>query len=266
MANNDPIKDDTRKTFEHSGKKYFINPPSSEVVRKSEWHHAKVYNEAVAEGVYTAHEMEELLRRRGLIGAEYDKEIVAARASLQESLVRLELANLEPDIQDDILEEIAIEVSKARDELYKLNLRYSNPMNTTCEKLAEDAKVDYIISAVVVDEHGNRVWPTYVDFMNDTDVNFVVTAKTQVYLWLQGIDSDMFTKVPEHMVFKKLDEKRKVRVQKALDDIQKSIEDVENAQAAINEEAAAKEAAASKEETTVKKKRKKKEELTEEAV
>ena len=78
--------------------------------------------------------------------------------------------------------------------------------------------------------------------MNDTDVNFVVNAKTRVYLWLQGLDSDMFSKVPENIVFKKLDEKRKVRVQKALDDIQKSMQEVANIEemmAPEEEEAAA---------------------------
>jgi len=261
IANNengtvDPLKEDTRVKFVFNDLTYYINPPSAEAIRKSEWHHAKVYNEAVAEGVYTSHEMEGLLKGRGLLGEEYERELSVSRSHLQDALMRLELANLDPDTEDEELEKIALEVARARDDLYRLNLRFTNPMNTTCEKLAEDAKIDFIISSVIVDASGKKVWPTYADYMNDTNFNFILTAKTQVYLWLQGIDGDILNKIPENVVFKRIDEKRKEKVQTALDEITKAIataNESENMSTPLLEESMSSEDGNSKKKTKKKK-------------
>ena len=47
---------------------YFLGIPSAENIRQADWEHAKTYNRALKEGVFTTSEMMTILENRNIAG------------------------------------------------------------------------------------------------------------------------------------------------------------------------------------------------------
>ena len=173
--------------------------PSSEQIRKAEWHYSKVYNKALVEGVATTPEMMDILTKRGLYGPAYEKH-------LQELQVEITLKISEMHNEQDTpnRERLALEVQELRDELYKWNQRITGPLSNSCEQMAEDAKTEYVTRVVVQKEDGSVLWPSYEDFITEPNQGLALKARFEVLLWLQGLEADFLDKTPENKVLKDL--------------------------------------------------------------
>jgi hypothetical protein len=191
--------EETRRVFEieRDGKnlKFFLGMPSAEDVRKAEWHYSKVYNQALIDGVSTQAEMLDILTKRGLYGPEYHTHIEELQRTVAERIVEMETAE-EPNIRRNL----AIEVAKARDELFQWNQRLNGPLSNTCEQMAEDSKAEYLTSVMTQKEDGSRVWNDYDAFLAEPDQGLSMKARLEVLLLMQGLDSDFLEKTPERQV------------------------------------------------------------------
>ena len=178
-------------------KTYNIADPTSEAIRKADWHYAKVYNEALMDGVTTQAEMAELLQKRGITGDKYDKEGYELRTRLED---RIGVMNEESDIVKKKL--FAIEVASIRETIFNHNQKLNGPLSNTCERMAEDARVEFLTSTVVEDLQGKKLWGTFDSYRNDPDRKLTSQAKFEVMLWLQGLESNFLEQVPENIVLK----------------------------------------------------------------
>lgn len=215
----DPIKTDTRRSFTFGDDVYYINTPTSDAIRKAEWQYYKVFNEAVSQGLALEEELKQVLLIRGVIGDDYEKKMSQAKQELDENLSRLFLARASESSTLEELEDAALQVSKSRDNFLSLSQRVSGPMSNTCEQIAEDARVDYLVSTIIEDKAGTKVWKDYDAYIHEARRGLTGKAKIEVMLWMQGLDSDFIYKTPEAITIKEVNEKRKNIREAVLDEI-----------------------------------------------
>lgn len=226
--NKDELRDDTRRSFTLDDKTYYINTPSSEAIRKADWHYSKVYNEAMASGILTQSEMEEILRVRGMLGDEYKSELSRTSSELEDKIVELELARAS-NADDSLIKDLAISVGRIRSRLFELNQRLNRPMSNTCEGRAEDERIDFLVSHMVENKDGSKTWPgdpkknqsPYEQFIAEPNRQLTLKSKYEVMLWMQGLDSDFFNKVPETIALVELESKNTALLAEAMKRLKK---------------------------------------------
>jgi len=206
MSKEDKVQDsavEERRSFEFSSDEevttYYLGLPTSEQIRKAEWHYSKVYNKALVEGVATTSEMMDILTKRGLYGPEYEKRLQELQVD-----IAIKIASMQNEQVDEAKATLAHEVETLRDDLYRWNQRLTGPLSNSCEQMADDAKTEYITSVVVQDEAGDLVWKGYEDFVAEKNQGLALKARFEVMLWLQGLDADFLDKTPERTVLREL--------------------------------------------------------------
>jgi hypothetical protein len=180
--------------------KYFIVTPGADEIRKSDWEYSKAYSMALKEGVFTSEEMLDILRRRNIIGDDYDRRAETLRTGLQAALVEMELS----DSADEKRAQ-AEKVQVLREELWRWNSRLQGPLAHTCEQLASNSKTEFLTAVVVFNSGGERVWETFEDYINEKDALLSFRARLEVMLWLEGVDSDFIDNSPEKVLLRELD-------------------------------------------------------------
>lgn len=197
-------KTEDRRSFDFThddGKeiKYFLGMPTSEQIRKADWHYSKMYNKALIEGVATESEMADILKKRGIIGEEYDKKKVDLQVALVEKLTLMDVAEV-------ALEKgkLALEARVARDELFQWNQRATGPMSNSCEQMATDAKTEYLTSAILQTEDGTLVWAGYDSFVAEASQRLAIKSRYEVMLWLEGLEQNFLDNSPEDVVMREL--------------------------------------------------------------
>ena len=199
-----------KRQFEHNGKTYYIEAPSAIAVRESDWAYSKVYTKALTEGIPTSSEMVDILKKRGIIGPEYDRRAQELATMLDDTLIKM--VNTEDEDEKRML---ALKASDLRNEIFLWNQRFNGPLANTCEHMADEARLESLTSFIVVDEEGNRVWNSYDEFLTSGDSALASTAKLEVMLYLQGLESDFLDKVPEAETLRELESKDKPKPKKA---------------------------------------------------
>lgn len=199
-----PEKTEDRRSFDFThddGKeqKYYLGMPTSEQIRKADWHYSKMYNKALIEGVATESEMVDILKKRGIIGEEYDKKKLELQVALVEklSLMSVEEIPLEKS-------KLALEARAARDALFQWNQRATGPLSNSCEQMATDAKTEYLTSAIMQTEDGKLLWDTYESFVAEASQRLAIKSRYEVMLWLEGLEQDFLENSPEDIVIREL--------------------------------------------------------------
>ena len=176
---------------------YNLIQPTGEDIRQADWHYAKMFSRALGDGYLTSGEILGQLKTRGVIGVNYETEMAAAQDEITKTLVDLQLTPAE-DLSKR--QQLAVYASKIRSQLYELNHRVNGPLSNSCENLAEDARLTYLTSKIIVGEDGNVVWKTMDLFLNDTRTGLLSKAKYEVMLWMQGLTADFISELPENKV------------------------------------------------------------------
>jgi len=99
----------------------------------------------------------------------------------------------------------ALEVAKAREELFRWNQRLNGPMSNTCEQIADDARLEYLSSRMVENEDGSKIWETFEDYLAEPDQPLALTARFQVMLYLQGMEADFLDNTPEAVAMREVE-------------------------------------------------------------
>lgn len=190
-----------KRTFIHDGEKYFIDNADIEAVRQADWHYSKTYNEALLAGVTTMAQMQDILEERDIIGKKYEARRLELITNLDTKVAELNTASTKEDKL-----RLAEEVEDIRNKLFRHNQRASSPMSNTCEQLAEDARIEYLTSAMIKDAQGNPVWPSYEAYKTTDKPTLAMRARYECMLALQGLDTDFLEKTPEAMARKELEQ------------------------------------------------------------
>ena len=176
---------------------YYIADPTSEDIRKADWHYSKVYNQALLEGLATQAEMAEILVKRKIAGPDYESKGEEIRKRLVDKIEAM-------GVEDDPIKQkvLALDVALAREELFNHNQKVNGPMSNTCEQIAEDARVEFLTSRLVESEPGKKVWNSFEGYKEDARSELTMQARLEVMLWLQGLESNFMENTPENVVLR----------------------------------------------------------------
>jgi hypothetical protein len=219
----DEVKVDERRSFKGAeDKEYFIVPPSANDIREADWNYSRMYVKSLTEGITTSAEMTDILRRRGIIGPEFDQRAAELSKNLNEKIWDLEGST---EIEDKKV--LAVEVATVRDELFQWNQRLNGPMSNTCEQMADDARLEFLTSCMIVDKGGKRIWEEYESYLKEDNQALALKSRFEVMLYLQGLDPDFLDKTPEATAMKDIEadilEKANLAAE-AMEAVQKEIE------------------------------------------
>jgi len=180
--------------------KYFIIPPNANDIREADWQYSRIYTKSLTEGITTSAEMMDILRRRGIVGPEFEQRAAELTTGLNEKILALDSAG---DLNEK--RDLAVEVAEARDELFQWNQRLNGPMANTCEQLADDSRLEYLTSCMITDEDNNRIWESYDEYIHEKDQTLSLKSRFEIMLYLQGLEPDFLEKTPEAMAMKEVE-------------------------------------------------------------
>ena len=181
--------------------KYYIEPPTAEDIRGADWRYSKTFTKCLIEGITTSAEMMDILNRRGIIGPEFEQRANELAQNLSDKIDLLEATE---DV--DIKRELSLEVARAREELFQWNQRLNGPMNNTAEQISDDARLEFLTSAMVIDGEGKKVWDSYDTYLKEKSQALALRARFEVMLYLQGLDSDFLDKTPEAQAMREVEQ------------------------------------------------------------
>ena len=202
-----------RKFATFDGRTFVIKSASSDDIRKADLHYSKVYSNCLVEGITTAAELMDELKRRGIAGPEYQTRAEELDRSIAEKLISLREADDREEKQT-----LAREVEGVREEIFQWNQRINGPMSNTIEQISDDARTEYLTSCMVHDKEGKRSWLSYGDYLKDSDKALTFKARFEVMLYMQGLPTDFLDNTPERIVMREVQED-------VLSEINKSIEE-----------------------------------------
>ena len=207
------IKEEDKRSFfgPDEKTKYYIVAPTAENIRGADWQYSKIYTESLVEGITTSAEMTDILKRRGIIGPEFEQRARELQVILNEKILLLSALS---DI--DKKRETSIEVANAREELFQWNQRLNGPMSNTCEQIADDARLEYITSCIIADKDDKRVWEDFDSYRAEKIQALAMRSRFETMLYLQGLDSDFLDKTPEAQAMREVEEDLIDRAQEAL--------------------------------------------------
>lgn len=233
---------DRRSFMGAENDEYYIVPPSANDIREADWNYSRMYVKSLTEGITTSAEMTDILRRRGVIGPEFEQRAAELTKDLNEKVWELENAD-----DMDSKRTMAVAVAEARDELFQWNQRLNGPMSNTCEQMADDARLEYLTSCMVLNDKDERVWPDYDSYLKEKNQAMALKGRFEVMLYLQGLGSDFLENTPEAKAMKDIET-----------DVLEKAELAAQAVAAVQEEIEAEAAKAEKPKRTRKKRTTKK--------
>ena len=199
-----------------TGEKFYIDAPSANDIRDSDWQYSKTYTKSLVAGITTSAEMLDILMRRGIAGPEFEQR----REELSEQL-SFKIEKLNKTINLDEKRGAAMEVAGVREELFNWNQRLNGPMSNTCEQIADDARLEYLTSCIVCNNKNEKVWPEYTNFSKEKNQAFANRARFEVMLFLQGLESDFLEQTPEAQAIKEVEEKVQIEAEKAMKKLEK---------------------------------------------
>jgi len=221
---------DTRREFLGPDEEtnYYIGIPTAQDIRAADWHYSKTYTNSLVEGITTSAEMMDILRRRGIIGPEFEQRAAELARELNEKLIQL-------DDTEDITakRELAVDVSNSREELFQWNQRLNGPLSNTCEQIADDARLEHLTSSMIQVEDAERVWDSYDHFLKEKSQGLALKARFEVMLFLQGLDSDFLEQTPEAQAMKEVEKDVMAKAEEAVKAIQALDDEAKKEEAAI---------------------------------
>jgi len=200
-------------TFEIPGQEpivAYIASPTGEDLRKADWQYAKIYNQAIVDGFLTQSQMAGFLKDKGIVDDAYSSEVEGVRMQLATKLYTLESSLMDGSEQDK--EALALEISRLRDDLFRLNQKVNGPMGNTCENIAEDTRVEFLTSRIIQKKDRTPLWKSYEDYQKDDNVALAVKARFEVMLWMQGLESNFLENTPEQVALRQIAQARLDRI------------------------------------------------------
>jgi len=193
--------DERRKFLGPDGEtNYYIATPTADDIRGADWEYSKMFTKCLMEGITTAAEMMDLLRRRGIIGPEFEQRAAELSQELTTKTIALENAESMEEKRD-----LAIDVAATREELFQWNQRQAGPLNNTSEQIADDVRLEFLTSCMIQTEDGKRVWDSYNDFLKEKNQSLAIRSRFEVMLFLQGLDSDFLEQTPEAQAMREIE-------------------------------------------------------------
>ncbi|MGQ4893437.1 MAG: hypothetical protein ACP6IQ_02290 [Candidatus Njordarchaeia archaeon] len=179
--------------------------PNNKEIQEAEFYYSKAYNKAIMNGIMPQSTLVNALVENGMWSEEKDNAI-----EKQRQLVADMEKELEKEKDEEKKASLAKKLTAERDKLFRMRQERNDLVAHSAESKAEDAQRNYLVSCVTeVAKTGDKVWPTYEDFLEEQDGGLVFRATYEFLTFTNGLESDFTKNLPENKV--KEEEKEKAQ-------------------------------------------------------
>jgi hypothetical protein len=190
-----------------SGRRYFEAPgigraylrnPTVEETQEAGFIYSKDFNKAVINGIETQEVLTKQLVDKGILEdvSKPDAEV----NNLRRELVKKEalLAKYDKNNKSKQAKKIATDLADTRDAIFDIELKRREYLSNSAESKAEDSRNNFLISRIAFSaEDDERIWPTYRDFLNETNLALVATVTYEFITFSYGLSSNYMFEFPE---------------------------------------------------------------------
>lgn len=181
------------RTFNFKDKEYKILLPTLNVVREAKYKYAKAFTDSLKAGFLTKKKMENIL-------FESDDSIFKSYIDRRAEILKL-MADTESLLnkteKPEELEYLAEIMGTYRNTLVQEDLSINSMFSNTADNLAEDEKINFLVFILVVDSENNKLWKSYEDFLNETNMELVESCKYQVMCLDYNLEANWEKDLPE---------------------------------------------------------------------
>lgn len=179
--------------------KGYVVRPTNEIVKASDRHRAKVWNQCLIEGVLTKKELEKVLKDRGIFDEAKlteEKEISQSIQELERKLYRGDGSGKKMKLSEG--KSIAVEMRRLRARLRNLIAERISFEQNTAETLSDDAKFDFMVAACSYREDGSKAYSGIDDYNQKSSDEFSFVAASALAEMLYQIDPKIEESLPEN--------------------------------------------------------------------
>ena len=188
-----------KRPFEYEGKSYAVKRPSVENVKQANELRARVFNEALQNGDLLRDQLDNELRKRELWNDEreaqyqdYRKKVIDGEFTLKKGGIKLSEAK-----------DIALEMSRARNEMVSMLSGRSDLDSITCEGKADAARFNFLFASCLVYDEGDELYfkEGFDEYMANQDDPVAVLGATEFFYLMSGTE-DVDSQLPENKFLK----------------------------------------------------------------
>lgn len=183
--------------------KLLIKKPSSQLLSKAQKLGAKVWTDAVREGLFTKLSLQEFMRNQGI----WDDNKESRQASITSNIQRLEreiaLGVNGKKLKVSEGKAKALELRRLRNQLRELISERIGLEGNTAEGLSDNAKFNYLVSTCTYYENGEKVYKNLEDYEERSDDELAFSAAAALGEIVYNLDKSYEESLPENQFLKK---------------------------------------------------------------
>jgi hypothetical protein len=191
-----------RRPFEHEGVNYAVKRPTPEDVRKANELRSRTFNEALQRGDLLRDQLDTELRKRKLWNDSKEEEYQDCRKSVVDGEYSLKKGG----IKLSEAKEVAVEMSKNRNEMIDMLSSRSDLDSNTCEGKADSARFNSLFASCLVYDDNDRIYfeGGYDEYMTRQDDEVAIKGATEFFYLISGSES-LDAQLPENKFLKSYD-------------------------------------------------------------
>lgn len=183
MEREEQMAKETSKIISIGDKKVKINIPTIGMGTEADLEYSKAYTKAIQNGILPRAAMEKIILANKVWTVEDDQKILEINGRVEEVIT-----NHASETDKDKKLELRLEFDRLRNELLDMTTKRQTLFLHTAEAKGEEAKIANLMWKCVVNEDGSRIWKTYEDFANDTDISFASQAMQEFVAFTSGLE------------------------------------------------------------------------------
>tara|TARA_R110002020_G_scaffold718_1_gene3560 strand:+ start:37 stop:1041 length:1005 start_codon:yes stop_codon:yes gene_type:complete len=188
-----------KRPFEYDGKKYAVRRPKVEDVKLANELRAKTFNQALQEGDLLRDQLDNELRKRELWNDERENQYQGLRKKVIDGEFTLKKGGIKLAEAKDI----ALEMSRSRNEMVSMLSGRSDLDSITCEGKADSARFNFLFASCLVYDENDEVYfkGGFDEYMANQDDPVAVLGATEFFYLMSGTE-DVDSQLPENKFLK----------------------------------------------------------------
>jgi hypothetical protein len=188
-----------KRPFKYDDKKYAVRRPKVEDVKLANELRAKTFNQALQEGDLLRDQLDNELRKRELWNDEREDQYQGLRKKVIDGEFTLKKGGIKLAEAKDI----ALEMSRARNEMVSMLSGRSDLDSITCEGKADSARFNFLFASCLVYDENDEVYfkGGFDEYMANQDDPVAVLGATEFFYLMSGTE-DVDSQLPENKFLK----------------------------------------------------------------
>lgn len=209
--------------------KLAVVKPKIDLINKIDIKKAGIISEAIREGAMTKSECQKIIREKGILTEEMEKEKDEAFSKID----KLEKMLKKEKLPDSKGKKYAKEISDLRNKIAEINAGANEIIGLCAEEVAERICMQYYTAeCTICEDSGEKYFDGYSDYVEKSNSNTAIRALVEMIYLSMDVESSYIESLPENEYLIKLedDKKKKKESKEKIVELENKIESNENRQ------------------------------------